>query len=120
MVKMKYFKKVKTYMMKKECYGEENMEIGYQKDIDDLGIILVDDYDYDRSIEVDAGFIVDVDKNNKLVAIEVIDCSTQIDESLEYVEKAKKDVYVEVYEFSYKIIISFNDGEKEIIKRLLK
>ena len=107
-------------MIRVECYGEDEMEIGYQRDIDDLAIILTPDYDYDRSVEIDAGFIVDIDKKGKLVAIEVIDCSNQIDASLDYVEKAKKDVYVEVYEFSYKIIISFNDGEKEIVKRVLK
>lgn len=117
---MRFFKKTKTYMIRVECYGEDEMEIGYQKDIDDLAIILTPDYEYDRSVEIDAGFIVDIDKKGKLVAIEVIDCSNQIDASLDYVEKAKKDVYVEVYEFSYKIIISFNDGEKEIVKRVLK
>lgn len=117
---MKYFKKVKTYMMKIKCYGEEEMEIGYQKDIDDLAIILTPDYEYDKSIEVSPGFIVDVDTKGKLVAIEIIDCSLQIDKSKEYVEKAKKEVFVEVYEFSYRIIISFNDGEEEIVKRLLK
>ena len=107
-------------MIVKKCYGEVDMEIGYQKDIDDLGIILKKDYDYDASVEIDAGFIVDVDKKGELVAIEVVGCSEQIDASRNYVEKAKKDVFVEVYEFSYKIIISFNDGEKEIIKRVLK
>ena len=88
---MRFFKKTKTYMIRVECYGEEEMEIGYQKDIDDLVIILTPDYKYDRSVEVDAGFIIDIDKNDKLVAIEVIDCSNQIDASLDYVEKAKKD-----------------------------
>ena len=34
-------------MIRVECYGEEEMEIGYQKDIDDLAIILTPDYDYD-------------------------------------------------------------------------
>lgn len=117
---MKFFNKTRTYMMRKECYGDDDVEIGYQKNIDDLAIILDPDYTYDSSIEVDAGFIVDIDKTGKLVAIEVVDCSKQIDASRDYVESAKKEVFVEVYEFSYKIIISFNDGEKEIIKRVLK
>lgn len=115
-----YYKKTRTYNCEYEIYGGNDMEIGYQKDIDDLAIILQEDYEYDSSVEVDPGFIIDIDKKGKMVAIEVIDCSKQIDESKDYVEKAKKDVFVEMYEFSYKIIISFNDGEKEIVKRVLK
>lgn len=117
---MKFFKKTRTYMMIKKCFGERDMEIGYEKSIDDLVIILEEDYEYENSVEIDTGFIIDIDKNDKLVAIEILNCSKLIDESKEYVEKSKKDVFVEVYEYSYKIIISFNDGEKEIIKRVLK
>lgn len=117
---VKYYKKTKTYMMIRKWYGSEEMEIGYEKKLDDLAIILEDDYEYDRSVEIDPGFIIDLDKKNKLVAIEVIDCSSRIGSSKEYVEKAKKDVFLEIYEYSYRIIISFNDGEKEIIQRILK
>lgn len=117
---MKYYNKVKTYMMKNILYRGEEMEIGYQKDIDDLAIILTPKYKYSHSVEIDAGFIIDIDTKNKIVAIEVVECSKQLDVSKDYVEKAKKDVYLEVYDFSYKIIISFNDGEHEIVKRVLK
>ena len=117
---MEFYNKTRTYMIRKEKYGEDNMEIGYQEDIDDLAILLYKDYDYDSSIEVDPGFIVDVDKNNKLVAIEVVGCAEQLGTSKEYVKSAKKEVFVELNEYSYKIIISFNDGEREIVKRVLK
>lgn len=117
---MKFFNKKRTYMMRKECYGDEDMEIGYEKKMDDLVIILIDDYEYDTSIEVIPGFIIDLDKKGRLVAIEILDCSKRIDKSKDYVKRAKKDVFVEKYEFSYKIIISFNDGEKEIVQKILK
>ena len=96
------------------------MEIGYEKKLDDLAIILEPNYNYKESIEVDKNFIIDVDTNNKLVAIEVINCSKQVGVTPDYIEKAKKEVFVEIYEFSYKIIISFNDGEYELTKRVLK
>lgn len=117
---MKYIKKVITYMRIIKCYGESDMEIGYQEDIDDLVFLLESDYEYDHSVEIDVNFIIDIDKRGKMVAIEIVDCSKQIDESPKYIKEAKKEVFVEVYEFSYKIIISFNDGEKEIVKRVLK
>lgn len=108
-------------MRKIEEYEEgEDMEIGYQADIDDLAILLVKDYVYDRSEEVTADFIIDIDTEGRLVAIEVVNCSKQLGVSTDYVEKAKKEVFVEVYEFSYKIIISFNSGEKEIVQKVLK
>lgn len=117
---MIYYYKTKCYKIKYMKFGGENMEIGYEESFDDLAIILVDDYEYDRSVEVDAGFIVDVDKNNKLCSIEILDCSKRINKSKDYVKNAKIDVFVEVYDFSYQIIISFNDGEEEIKQRLLK
>lgn len=96
------------------------MEIGYEKKLDDLVFLIKENGKIDNTIEVDTGFIIDVDKKNKLVAIEIVECSKQLGVSKDYVEKAKKEVFVETYEFSYKIIVSFNDGEKEIQKRILK
>ena len=117
---MKFYNEIRTYMIKKEKYGEDNMEIGYQEDIDDLAILLYEDYDYDSTIEVDPGFLVDVNKKNHLVAIEVVGCADRLGVSKKYVKNAKIEVFVELNEYSYKIIISFNDGEKEIVKRVLK
>ena len=117
---MQYNKKVKTYMIIQQKYGGQDMEIGYEEKIDDLAIILTDDYEYNTSIEIEPGYIIDLDKTNKLVAIEILDCSKRIKESKTYVKNAKIEVFIEVYEYSYKIIISFNDGEHEITKRVLK
>lgn len=117
---MKYINKVRTYMMEKRCYGEIDMEIGYEKRLDDLVFLLKEKDKIESTIEVDPGFLVDVNKKDELVAIEIVGCADQLGVSKEYVEKAKKEVFVEIYEFSYKIIISFNDGEKEIQKRVLK
>lgn len=96
------------------------MEIGYEKRLDDLAIILAKNYEYKESIEVDEGFIIDIDKKGKLVAIEIVGCAEQLGVSPNYVERAKIEAFVEPYEFSYKIIISFNDGEYELEKRVLK
>lgn len=117
---MKFFKKMKTYMVEKRCYEGDDMEIGYERRLDVLGIILDSDYDYDTSVEVEPGFIIDLDTSGKLVAIEVIDCSKKIGSTKKYVDEANIKVFVEFYEFSYKIIIDFNDGENEIVKRVLK
>lgn len=117
---MEYYYKTKCYKIKYLKFGGNNMEIGYEPKYDQLGIILYDDYEYDNSVEIEAGYIVDLDKNNKIVAIEILDCSQRIEESKKYIENAKIEVFVEIYDFSYKIIVSFNDGEKEIIKRVLK
>ena len=120
MINMLKYYKPRSYKIECLKYGGKSMEIGYEESIDDLGIILLNEYKYDHSIEVKPGFIVDVDKNNKLCSIEILDCSKRINESKEYVKDAKIEVFVEIYEFSYQIIISFNDGEKEIRERLLK
>lgn len=117
---MKFIKKVRTYMIIKECYGEIDMEIGYEKKLDDLVFLLDEKGKIEHTVEVEPGFIIDLNKKNKLVAIEIVGCAEQLDVSKEYVEKAKKEVFIETYEYSYKIIISFNNGEKEIQKRVLK
>lgn len=117
---MKYIKKMKTYMRIRECYGEIDMEIGYEKKLDDLVFLLNEKGKINNTVEVAPGFIIDLDKKDKIVAIEIVGCADQLGVSKEYVEKAKKEVFVETYEFSYKIIISFNDGEKEIKQRVLK
>ena len=91
-----------------------------QSFLDEMKVILQDDYDYDRSIEVESGFIIDLDKKNHIVAIEIIDCSKKIGQNKNYVKKSKINAFIEIYEFSYKIIIDFNNGENQITKRLLK
>lgn len=96
------------------------MEVGYEEKFDQLAIILQDDYDYNKSIEVEPGFIIDLDKKNHVVAIEIIDCSKKINQNKNYIKNAKIDAFIEVYEFSYKIIIDFNNGESQINKRLVK
>lgn len=117
---MKYHKKTKTYMIIKKEYGGKEMEIGYEESIDDLGIILTENYEYDTSVEIEPGYIIDLDKKNRLVAIEILDCSKRIKESKAYVKNAEIKVFVEVYEYSYKIVIDFNNGEHEIVRRVLK
>lgn len=96
------------------------MEIGYEEKFDQLAIILKDDYEYKTSIEVDSNFIIDIDKKNHIVAIEIIDCSLQINKDKKYVKESKIDAFIEFYEYFYKIIVEFNDGECKIEKNLLK
>lgn len=96
------------------------MEIGYEEKYDILVLLFKDDYEYKTSIEVDSGFIVDIDKNNQIVGVEIIGCSDKIDKDKKYILNANIKGFIEVYEFSYKIIIDFNDGDCIIEKRLLK
>lgn len=117
---MEYHITTRCYKGKSMKFGGKDMEIGYEAEYDQLGIILYDDYEYDHSVEIEAGYIIDVDKKDRLVAIEVIGCSEMINENKDYVKSANINVFVEVYDYSYKIIIDFNNGEHEIVKRVLK
>lgn len=47
----------------------------YDHHFDVLGIRITDDYDYSKSIELEEGIILDFDKNNIPVALEIIDAS---------------------------------------------
>lgn len=97
------------------------MEVGYEEKYDILGIIIPNaKYTVERTVEVDGGFLLDVDKNDNVVQIEIHNICNRIDVSPDYIKRAKVDVYIEPYEFTYVIIISFNDGEKEIKRRILR
>ena len=47
----------------------------YDHHFDVLGIRVVDDYTYNRSIELQEGIILDFDENNVPVALEILDAS---------------------------------------------
>ena len=47
----------------------------YDRHFDVLGIRVVDDYTYNRSIELQEGIILDFDENNVPVALEILDAS---------------------------------------------
>lgn len=96
------------------------MEVGYEEKFDQLVLLFKDDYTYDYSIEVDSGFIVDIDKKGQIAGVEIIDCSKLINRNKDYILNAKINGFLEVYDFSYKIIIDFNNGDCQITKRLLK
>ena len=117
---MKYWNTTRCYKIKHLAYTGEDMEVGYEEKFDDLVIMLSDDYEYDRSIEIEAGFIVDVDKKGKLCAIEIVGCSKRINKSKKYIKNAKIEAFVEIYDFSYMITIDFNNGEAKISQRVLK
>lgn len=96
------------------------MEVGYEEKFDQLVLLFKDDYEYEVSIEVETGFIVDIDKKGQIAGVEILDCSDRINKDKNYILNAKISGFIEVYEFSYKIIIDFNDGDCVIEKRLLK
>lgn len=96
------------------------MQIGYEKKYDILVIMLEDDYDFGRTTEIEAGFLIDLDKTGKLVAIEIHHCSNRINSLRKYVEDATVDVNIEELDYSYIIEIKFNEGEKIIKKRIFK
>lgn len=117
---MKYYYIPRKYKVKRMEFRGNEMEIGYEESIDDLVIMFQDDYKYKASVEIDPGYIVDLDVNDKIVAIEIVGAAKELDVEKEYIKNAKIDAYMEAYEFSYKIVIEFNDGEKKIERRVLK
>lgn len=117
---MEYYNKIRHYKAQYRKYRGEDMEIGYEEKNDQFAAILHDDYEYSHSIEISNGFIVDIDKKNRLVAIEILDCSKKINKSIDYVKNAEINVFVEAYEFSYKIIVDFNNGDAEITEQVFK
>ena len=117
---MKFYYTTRTYMVKHIIWGHDDMTlIGYEEKFDQLALILKDDYEYGTSVEVDAGFIVDLDKKGNICAIEIIGCAEQLDVSKDYVRNADIEVFAEEFEYSYKLTVEFN-GKKKITKRLLK
>lgn len=117
---MRYYYIPRKYKVKRMEFRGNEMEIGYEESIDDLVIMFQDDYKYKASVEIDTGYIIDFDVNDKIVAIEIIGAAKELDVEKEYIKNAKIDAYMEAYEFSYKIVIEFNDGEKKIERRVLK
>lgn len=117
---MEYYNKTRCYKAQYRKYRGKDMEIGYEEKNDQLAVILYDDYEYNHSVEITSGFIVDVDKKDRLVAIEILDCSKKINKNIDYVKNAEINVFVEVYEYSYKIIVDFNNGDAEIVEQVFK
>lgn len=97
------------------------MEIGYEEKYDILGILVPENYyQVDKTIEVKKGFLIDVDKNGKIVQIEIHDVSKTINKDKKYIKNANINVYVEAYEFSYLIIVDFNEGEHKIEQQIFR
>lgn len=118
---MQFYNKIKTYMIRKMKWEMKDLEIGYEKKYDILGILIPEkDYKIEDTIEVEAGFLIDVDKKGKIVQIEIHNVCDRINESKKYIEDANIEVYVDVYDFSYLITVDFNDGEKQIKQRILR
>lgn len=119
---MQYYNKIKTYKIIKEKWEMKDLEIGYEEKYDILGVLIPEkeDYEIENTVEVEAGFLIDVDKNGKIVQLEIHNVCDRINESKKYIKNANINVYVDVYEFSYLIIVDFNDGEHEIKQRVFK
>lgn len=117
---MKYYYIPRQYKVKRMEFRGNEMEIGYEESVDDLVIMFESDYKYKNSVEISPGYIVDLDVNDKIVAIEIIGVSEELNVDKEYIKKAKIDAYMEMYEYSYKIVIDFNDGDRKINRRILR
>lgn len=108
-------------MIRKMKWEMKDLKIGYEKKYDILGIIIPDKkYKIERTVEVEEGFLLDIDKKDKIVQLELHNVRNRLNVSSDYIKKAKIDVFIEVYDFSYVIIISFNEGEKEFKRRVLR
>lgn len=97
------------------------MEIGYEEKYDILGILVPENYyQVDKTVEIMEGFLIDVDKNGQIVQIEIHNVSKKINRDKKYVKNANIDVYVEDYEFSYLIVVNFNNNDCKIEQQILK
>lgn len=93
------------------------MEIGYEDKFDVLGIVLEDDYEYDRSIEVKPLFIADIDKKNRIVALEIVDVAREFGVTSQQIKTADIKPFVDCKEFCCKVGVRFkflNGREEEI------
>lgn len=108
-------------MIEKTLWEMKDLQIGYEKKYDILGIIIPKKkYKVEKTVEIDAGFLIDVDKEGKIVQIEIHNICNRINEDKKYIQEAKIQVYVDSYEYSYLITIDFNEGEHKIEQRILK
>ena len=93
------------------------MEIGYEDKFDVLGIVLEDDYEYDHSIEVKPLFIADIDKENRIVALEIVDVAREFGVTAQHIKTADIKPFVDCKEFCCKVGVRFkflNGREEEI------
>lgn len=106
----------------KRMYGDDfTMEIGYEEKYDILGILVPENYyQVDKTVEIMEGFLIDVDKNGQIVQIEIHNVSEKINRDKKYIKSANIDVYVEDYEFSYLIVVDFNNNDCKIEQQILK
>ena len=118
---MIYYNKLRIYKMTKMKWEMKDLEIGYEEEFDILGILIPEeDYKIENTVEVDAGFLIDVDKQGRIVQIEIHNICNRINENKKYIKSANIDVYVEAYEFSYLIIVDFNEGEHKIEQQIFR
>lgn len=89
------------------------MEWGYEEKYDLLGIILKDGFEFDRSEEIEPGFIVDIDKNNEICQIEILDWARGFKIPKPQVRLMKIEPIIEYGEFCCKITVKGTLREKE-------
>ena len=94
------------------------MDIGYEDKMDILGIVLKDDYEYDRSVEVEPLFIADIDKEGDIVALEIIDIARRFGVTGQHIKTAdiKTDIENGEYCSHIEVYFEFFNGRKEEIK----
>ena len=93
------------------------MEIGYEEKYDILGIIINNKYEYSHTVEVKPLFVIDIDKNKNIAAMEFVDISKQLKTTPQHIKTAKIKPFIECYEYSCKvgINIELKNGKKEEI-----
>lgn len=89
------------------------MEWGYEEKYDILGIILKDKFVFDHSVEVKKNFIVDVDKNNEIVQIQIIDWARMFKIPKPQVRLMKIKPKIEKGEYCCKVTVIGRLREKE-------
>ena len=93
------------------------MEIGYEEKFDVLGIILKDNYKFKQTLEVEPLFVVDIDKNNKIVAMEIIDIARRFGVTTQHIKSADIKPFVLYKEGLCEVGVDFEflNGRRERI-----
>lgn len=107
--------------MHKEYIGEV-MEYGYEEKYDVFGIKIFEDYEYEVSIEARPGFIVDVDKDKRIVAIEIVDISRELGVPKNLVRTARVDPKIQCKGECCRITLDFylaTNKTKQIVQSLI-
>ncbi|MBR5503731.1 MAG: DUF2283 domain-containing protein [Methanobrevibacter sp.] len=92
-----------------------NLEYSYDIETDSIFIKIINDYDYEESIELEEGIILDFDKNGNPVALEILDLSKlfAVDKSyFNHIDDIRMEVNIN-HAINLKLKFCLSDNDKK-------